>query len=294
MNLKKNIKTLQQNNNGVAGIIVAVLLIALIISVVAIIQTVFVPQWMEQKEAEHLQTVFNQFSMLKFSIDTQAIAKNKDISLTTSITLGSKELPILQSSRSYGFLYVTASKTPFRVYNNTGDVYDIESIFGSIIYSSNNAYFLDKTYTYELGALLVSQSDGTVMANKPHFSATYIGEGQNIINLTLNLIDTRGIGEKQSIGGYGTYPIQTTYHSEVQKKYTNVGHFSFPTSNQKAWHDFFSFEFDKAGVPDVAYHLFYNHANQEFTINFDDGYSVRINLRYLRVDVQIAPGWIYT
>jgi cell division protein FtsL len=189
--MKKNRRVLQnlkKKDDAVAGIIVAILLVGLIISVLAIIQTVYVPRWMEQKEAEHMHTVLDQFSLLKFAIDTQAISGSSDISLSTSITLGSKEWPIFSSSRAYGTLEIIEEGTEFKIMD-TGGTQLLTSTFGIIKYSSSNAYYLDKTYVYETGALISSQSDGNVMSIVPNFFVKYEEiTGFSSVDLNLSII----------------------------------------------------------------------------------------------------------
>ena len=156
--MKKNwnvLKKIKKKDDAVAGIIVAILLVGLIVSVLAIIQTVYVPRWMEQKEAEHMNTVLDQFALLKFAIDSQALHKSENVSLSTSITLGSKEWPIFSSSRAYGTLEIVEDENKFNIID-TDDNTQVSESYGRVTYSSSNAYFLDKTYTYEAGALISS------------------------------------------------------------------------------------------------------------------------------------------
>lgn len=292
--LQKKIKKLQQKDDAVAGIIVAVLLIALIISVVAIIQTVFVPQWMEQKEAEHMQNVLNQFTMLKYSIDTQALTQSDSLSLSTSITLGNKELPILSSARSYGYLAVNKTKTDFRVKQHNYNAYNISQTYGMIQYNSRNAYFLDRTYVYEAGALIISQSDGNIMAITPHLDVNY-DPSQSKIYMNFNLINTRGIGDRLSMGGYGTYPIRAQFHEHETATIINVESIQFPTSYKNAWETFLKREFSRANIP-------YEGDNPICEIQItDDGITIHffepkvlaeLSFNVYHINVQISPGWI--
>jgi len=57
---------IKNSDNGVVGIITAVLLIGLIISVFSIVQLVFVPVWMEKMEADHMDTVSHQIAQSNF------------------------------------------------------------------------------------------------------------------------------------------------------------------------------------------------------------------------------------
>jgi len=97
-------------DKGQVGVVVAILLVVLLVSVLAVIQLYYVPRWMEEREAEHMDVVANQFATLKYAIDLLAMEKISS-PLTTSITLGSKELPYFLSSRSFGSLQILSKDT---------------------------------------------------------------------------------------------------------------------------------------------------------------------------------------
>ncbi|PNX50760.1 MAG: hypothetical protein BV458_12670, partial [Thermoplasmata archaeon M9B2D] len=59
-------------DSAVVGIVTAILLIGLVVLVLSIVQTVYVPQIMEQREAEHMDMVALQFAFLTSVIDNQA------------------------------------------------------------------------------------------------------------------------------------------------------------------------------------------------------------------------------
>jgi cell division protein FtsL len=285
---KKILTLLTKKEYAVAGIVVAVLLIALIISVVAIVQTVFVPRWMEQKEAEHMQNVQNQFAMLKYAIDTQAVTENSKISLTTSITLGNKGLPLLNSARSYGYLAVNRTKTDFLVKLKDQGEPIIQTRFGFIKYASQNSYYINKEYLYEAGALIIRQNDGNVMAVTPNFDVNYDGDTKTI-NMTFNLINTVGIGDRISLGGYGTFPIQVRYKNSQQTPLSDIEYFQMPTSNTNAWKTYFNRTLRI--LPEDSFSI--EIIDNSIKINFDStNYDVNLNLCIFNVDVQIAPGWI--
>jgi hypothetical protein len=291
--IQKTIKKLQHKDDAVAGIIVAVLLIALVISVVAIIQTVFVPQWMEQKEAEHMQNVFNQFTMLKYCIDTQALTKDRSLALTTSITLGNKELPILHSTRSYGYLMINETRTELKVREQGSQELKIEQTYGMIQYSSNNAYFLDRTYIYEAGALIVRQSEGDIMAISPAMELEM--QENNIIRINFSLINTRGIGERRHLGGYGTYPVRAQFNSFEQRIVDDVAEIHFPTSNKNSWLSYFQREFRKHNIAYEGGNAICSieTTNDGIKIIFNEGEcTARLNFNIFHINVEFSSGWI--
>src|SRR4030042_7185102 len=91
--MRKIIKSIRKKDEAVAGIVVAVMIVGLVLAVLSIIQTIYIPKWMESREAEHMGVVSDQFSNLKFTLDTQ-IALKENIPISSSITLASRELGV--------------------------------------------------------------------------------------------------------------------------------------------------------------------------------------------------------
>jgi hypothetical protein len=285
------IRKIKNSNDAIVGIVTAFLITGLIVVVISVIQTVYVPKWMEQSEAEHMETVADQFSQLKFAIDTQSALKNPDTPISTSITLGNKEVPFLTSSRAYGSLDIMSDE--YMVTITTSDSGDSSYHAGVIKYSSVNSYFLNQDYVYESGAIIISQSEGDIMSIKPAFSAK---NGEDIhINFTIVNIST--IGDKRSISGYGTYPIQTEYPNPnfeptVEPFDNNVLEITINTSYANSWHRFINKTLVNSGLK----------YGTDFSIgpnDNDDGISIlfldrpaSLDLKVIKIAAQISPGWI--
>ncbi|MGC9308175.1 MAG: DUF7289 family protein, partial [Thermoplasmatota archaeon] len=104
-----------KNERGQVGVVVAILMVSLFVAVIILVQVYYVPNWMKDREAEHMDTVANQFSQIKASIDIETMAQ-RDISLINSVTLGSKELPFFVSARAFGSLNILSDESSnFRV-----------------------------------------------------------------------------------------------------------------------------------------------------------------------------------
>ena len=107
----KKFRSIIKSDNGVAGVITAVLLVGLFISIIAFIQYSYVPMWMEQKESEHMGDLANQFIQLKYSIDTLSVNSRPNSRISVPIKLGSEEMPFFDSIRSYGSSPVLAASS---------------------------------------------------------------------------------------------------------------------------------------------------------------------------------------
>ena len=64
-------------DNAVTGVITAILLIGLIVAVFSLVQTTYIPKIMEQREADHMDKVAEQFTYLSSIIDGQALNAKK-------------------------------------------------------------------------------------------------------------------------------------------------------------------------------------------------------------------------
>ena len=134
-------RKLRNSDEAVVGIVVAVLLIGLAVAVTTMIQTTYVPQWMKQKEAEHLQDVATQFVQLKYALDIQSIVEQRT-GISIYITLGTKETPIFGSGRTFDSLEILPNSCNITVANSTDS---FSYSLGTIKYSSGNSYFVDQS-----------------------------------------------------------------------------------------------------------------------------------------------------
>lgn len=284
-------KKMKNSDDAVVGIVATFLIVGLIVTVISMIQAVYVPEWMEQTEADHMEVVADQFSQLKFAIDTQSAIKEPDTPISTSITLGNKELPFLTSSRAYGSLDILSDECVVTI--NYSNVTKSESYpLGIIKYSSANAYFLNQAYICEAGAVILSQSQGNTMSIKPAFSVSY-GYGSDI-NISFTVINISTIGEKSSIGGYGTYPIQTEFSNVDVTNFTDVKNITICTNYQKAWQKFINNTLINLGLNYGGYDTNFSISvdDDSMILEFNSSITVNLKLKHVTINAQIAPGWI--
>jgi hypothetical protein len=283
------------SQDGVVGIVVAVLLLGLMVSVVSLVQLVYVPDWMEQREAEHMDEVATQFSQLKFAIDTLNANKQNYTTIATSITLGSKELPYWMSLRAFGNLEILSDEFKITIINvSSSSNFSI----GGIKYSSSNGYFLDQDFIYEGGAIITNQADGNIISIKPSFPG--IKKVGNKLFLTLNLINISGVGGKLSGSGYGTTAIQTEYSGlQIEQIIEDVRSIEIFSKYSYSWYIFMNWTLENQGlVPGAVVGDFYitpDHDNNRITVDFFstnlEGFPT-INLSIIEILAQIGPGWI--
>lgn len=282
-------KKMKNSDDAVVGIVATFLIVGLIVTVISMIQAVYVPEWMEQTEADHMEVVADQFSQLKFAIDIQSANKKPDIPISTSITLGNKELPFLTSSRAYGSLDILSNECMVTI--NDSNVTKSKSYpLGVIKYSSANAYFLNQAYICEAGAVILSQSQGNTMSIKPAFSVSYGAD----INISFTIINISTIGEKRSIGGYGTYPIQAEFSYNDTTVFPDVKNITIDTNYQNAWQKFINNTLINSGLNHHSYGANFSISvdDDSMILKFTNSTTVNLKLEYVKISAQIAPGWI--
>jgi len=294
-------KKLKNSDDAVVGIIVAVLLIGLVLIIVSVFQTVFIPNWMKNIEAGHMDEVAGQFSQLKFAVDIQSSLQTNDIPVSVPITIGNKQFPLLQSSQSFGQIDILDNSSYF----SFGNISESAIVYiGNVVFDSFNAYFIDQTYIYEAGAIIVSQNEGNIMTVRPDFSLEITGGGTSF-DANFSLINITDVGNKDTASGYGTYPIRVEYDNgyleEIPDDITTI---TISSNYAESWQLYFINLFRNAisnsGLTYSDYETIISHTPGSNIVTVDIGQFAldlgltAINLDVYRIDIksQIAPGWV--
>jgi len=281
----------QTTDSAVVGIVTAILIIGLVAAVISIVQTTYVPKIMEQREAEHMDKVAEQFASLTSVIDGQAADEKKGIPIATSVTLGSRELPFLVSSKSFGALEILENSCTITIKNQTTtNTYPI----GTITYSSANAYYLDQSYTYETGAMIVSQTPGNLMMIPPDFIIDY--DGMTDVNISFNVVNISGVQQKMMAAGFGSYPIQTDFQEiSTQINFTDVQNLTITTRFSNAWLVLLNSSLTVSGLNLAGYgtqFILTDTGNAVWLEFLGSCPTVNIIFKITEIRAQIGPGWI--
>jgi len=295
---KIKFRKLSNSNHGVVGIVVAVLLIGLIVSVISIIQAAYIPKWMEEKEADHIEQVLVQFSELKLAIDTHSINRESNTPIATSITLGSKEFPFLMSTRAYGSLEIIDNNCTIDItyYNESGYSTSIKYEVGIIKYTSYNAYYIPQekqSFIYEAGAVITDQTSGSSISVRPSFKPIKQSPSQK--SISFKIINISSYAEKTSYGGYDTVPILTeynglAYNDSINYSNTNVRFINITSSYSNAWYTFLNSILKKEEYIYGEDYLISSSGNTivlKFINNLPE-----FELTVIGINAQIGPGWV--
>ncbi|MBE3122485.1 MAG: hypothetical protein IMZ43_05585 [Thermoplasmata archaeon] len=285
---RKEIRSIKTKDEAVAGIVVAVMIVGLVLAVVSIVQTIYVPKWMESREAEHLGVVSDQFSQLKFAVDSQIVLK-EDVPISSSITLGSRELGFFMSNKAFGRLALISNGWAYRITRTVGDTY--EDNFGILRYTSENSYFLNQAYNYEIGGVILNQTQGAVFIIKPEFSVLFNTSNRQV-DLSLTCIDLLPNDEKTSITGYGTYPVRTEYITSTNNTITLVKSLTIVTPFPTIWFNFLNSTLSDANlIKDTDYTITKSSNQVTVSFNYPPIANVIFDLNKIQISTQITPGW---
>ena len=300
MHFRKLIK----DNFAVAGVIEALLLVALVAVILSTIQLIYIPQIMEEREADHMDEVSNQFSQLKSVIEIQSLMGSMGTGepityspMSSPITLGSKELPYFVSARSFGQIDLIDE-------NDAGDykinIQPAPADFPSgipltsIKYDAQNSEFVDQKYVLEGGGIILNQSTGEVMRVNPGMTVEN-NSGAGNIKIYWNIPLFAGVPGKKSIGGYQECYIHTNYSNH----YTHSGSANFIyiyTKYPEAWNK--SLIEDDIGILRECYENGYidveiDGSTSPKRVEITPGTkTINLELTIVRIGVQVGPGYV--
>lgn len=267
-------------DSAVAGVIEALLLVALAAIVLSTIQLVYIPDIMEQKESEHMDEVDNQFSYLKSVIDLQS-ALQEDVPISSPITLGSTELPYFVTARAFGQLdivEVTSSKVDTDFASNIP--------LNSIQLDAMNSYFIDQLYVLEGGAVLVQQNDGESVRIEPSLT---IQNQSSQIRITWQLPRFTSIAGKNSTSGYKNCFIRTNYTSDITYAGTTTYIYIY-SQFLDAWNATFNDVLEEAVANGYINVQKYPVADPTYLRIIPGTKSIYLDLTMVTIGAQIGPG----
>ncbi len=267
-------------DSAVAGVIEALLLVALAAIVLSTIQLVYIPDIMEQRESEHMDEIDNQFSYLKSVIDLQS-ALQEDVPISSPITLGSTELPYFVTARAFGQLDIV------EVTSSEIDTDFVSNIpLTSIQLDAMNSYFIDQLYVLEGGAVLVQQSDGESVRIEPSLT---IQNQSSQIRITWQLPRFTSIAGKNSTSGYKNCFIRTNYTSDITYAGTTTYRYIY-SQFLDAWNATFNDVLEEAVANGYINVQKYPVADPTYLRIIPGTKSIYLDLTMVTIGAQIGPG----
>ncbi len=153
---------------------------------------------------------------------------------------------------------------------------------------------MDQTFSYEAGAVIVSQYQGDFLSLSPFFSVN----NSEMINISFTLVNISSVGSKTSANGYSTTSILTKYLSSSDQTVAidNVTQITVNTSYPSSWKSFFNETLEDEGLDygsSSDYWITYSEYDNWIILHFNTSKnSNSLDLSIKKISAQITPGWI--
>ncbi len=189
------------NTGGLSEVIGFILLLALVVSAMSIWMIYVIPVNGREGEITQMNNVRDQFTDYKFTLDSlrtsQTIDNLSPITSSTSFNLGTGGgntqgggifLSLLRPIDSSATLSVTDSGDTFAVdsssyHGSAGDLGEFPFNITSLEYRSNNNYYIQQQYSYQLGGVFLSQPDGKTNRISPLISVARAANNSVVVNV---------------------------------------------------------------------------------------------------------------
>jgi PKD repeat protein len=207
-----------------------VMLLALIVAALSLYMVYVVPVSGREAEISQMNRISEQFTDYKFTLDnirTSVQVNNlSPVMTSTSFNLGTGG-GNTQASGLFLYMLQPVSSTATLAINTTGDTFDIDSSsyhssrtalvdfpinITSLEYRSNNNYWIQQRYSYQLGGVFLSQDDG--IANRISPLISIAGSANNSVVVNVVPVQLAGGG---SLSGNG--PAQVNIRQRSLPKY---------------------------------------------------------------------------
>ncbi|MDO9036074.1 MAG: hypothetical protein Q7U51_12840 [Methanoregula sp.] len=178
-----------------------IMLLALVVAALSLYMVYVVPLNGREDEIAQMNRINVQFTDYKFTLDnirTSVQSNNlSPVMTSTSLNLGT-EGGNTQAGGFFLFMLQPVSSSATLSINTTGDTFDIDSSsyhsspdkkgefplnITALEYRSNNYYWIQQQYSYQLGGVFLTQDDGITNRISPLISFTNVANNSVVVNI---------------------------------------------------------------------------------------------------------------
>ncbi len=283
-NKKLRRRNINDSEDAVATTVGTIMALLVFLSLLSLITQQYVPVWMEDNEANHMQEVKMQMSYLKGNIDNLIMNDYTDYPMYSSIKLGADGIPMFAGATP-GVIRLTPDwgGLEFTIYEDGVEYYNSPLSMGNVSVRVLNRYFEQQTVVLEHGAIILEQHEGSIIRADPHFNINRHGDGSYSISLTM--IDA-GSSDRGSVGGSGVVGVSTELWGSTRRSFDfdeNASvEFRMETAYPRAWRNWFirSTDLTEGDIsePDEGQNL--------LTITIDDLNTLHLN--HARINMKLS------
>ncbi|WP_440954183.1 DUF7289 family protein [Methanosarcina sp. Mfa9] len=271
----KTISSFCRSESGVSTAVAAALLIGVLVAFMTTVQINYMPVWKEDAEYAHMSDVWQDMSRLKSNIDilTAGLVINEDarIAMNSPIGVGGSEIPFIRSTTTGGTLAINndMSGISAKMEHNGSTFTTGTSLYytGTVSYRPSNLHYVEETYCYENGALIVSQGDRSVMKLAPGIVLERAPGSVNFLVRAVTLEGERGVMSSNTVEDIR---LTTQYFNNIYppgvEGFTNItsANLTIYTENKEAWEEYFENSAEEINLQSTDYGL----SNSTYTVTF--------------------------
>ena len=272
-----------KSDEGLSEVIGFILLIGLLVVFLVMYQTYTVPVLGRDNEISHMNDIKDTFAAYKISHDSLWVNSREGTTLSTTLDLGTGGgysqggagdfvlLSPLSSGGSVGINQRSETITVTAGSDSEGVVTLADYEMGSLEFQSNNMYWIDQNYYYQLGGVFLEQDSGsTVRVMPPLTIARYGTDAGYTAKVDFTIIRLNG---NQLISGTGPVRIDTNLNNDgiSGESYTAITNVTIAVGSDDPqtrlmWKELFLDSLARYGIPALWYTL----------ASSDDGVSLEI------------------
>ncbi|AKB20430.1 hypothetical protein [Methanosarcina sp. WH1] len=284
---KRGFEALKKSESGIAAAIAAALLLGIIVATMTTIQVHYVPVWKEDAEYAHMSDVWQDMTRFKSNVDILAAGAemnpNSRITLNSPIQMGGADLPFIGDMKTGGTIAINNDISGMLIVVDDDMLgYDSNKTLdytGSVSYCPTNTHYVDETYCYENGALIVARNGRSMMKLSPGIVLEN-GTGISSVNLSVRAVTLDGkrrvmasnsiedimLTSQNFINLYDSDDLFTNGNKTLKANVTSVD-LTVYTENTEAWEEYFEDSVDESGIP-LQEGTDYNITNDTYTVKF--------------------------
>jgi len=181
-------------DDALSEVVGFVLILGVIVVALSLYQLYGVPAVGRENEILHMSAVKDRFIDYKISLDSLWLNNRNGVLLSTAFDLGTDSaatggrafaFPILTPSGSGGSVSVKSGGANLMIAPAGKEPVTIP--LGSLTYRSSNRYWVDQTWTYQMGAVFLSQENRTTVRVGPSLSVSNQSNSASVIIAPLNI-----------------------------------------------------------------------------------------------------------
>jgi hypothetical protein len=274
------------SDEGLSEVIGFILLIGILVVFLVMYQTYSVPVQGRDDEIGHMNEIKNTFAAYKISLDSLWVNSREGTTLSTTLDMGTGggysqggtgDIALLKPLSSGGSVGINQRSETITVTATTsglgGDVTVVLADYetGSLEFQSDNNYWIDQNYYYQLGGVFLEQETGsTVRVMPPLTIARYGTNAGYTAKVDFTIIRLNG---EQLISGRGPVRIDTNLNTKgisASPNYEGIRNVTITVGSENPetmlmWKELFRDSLARYGIPAEWYTL--TNTNDEVSLD---------------------------